>query len=63
MCGQSAAMNPHWDFTWWVSAAAAGELGDDAKAREALANLSRLKPSADGIFPTSAFSSILRAVI
>jgi TolB-like protein len=51
MCGQSAAMNPHWDFTWWISAAAAGELGDDAKAREAFANLSRLKLGAPVEFP------------
>lgn len=63
-------MNPNWDFTWWVAAAAAGELGDDAKAREALANLSRLKAGAPIEFP--AFSvfvdplrrdSILRGLI
>ena len=52
MCAQSAAMNPDWDFTWWVTAAAAGELGDDAKANEALTNLSRLKPGARIEFPT-----------
>jgi DNA-binding winged helix-turn-helix (wHTH) protein len=34
-----------------LAAAAAGELGDDAKAREALANLSRLKPGAPIEFP------------
>jgi adenylate cyclase len=51
MCAESAAMNPNWDFTWWVAAAAAGELGDDAKAREALANLSRLKAGAPIEFP------------
>jgi len=44
-------MNPNWDFTWWISAAAAGELGDEEKAREALANLSRLKPEAPIAFP------------
>lgn len=44
-------MNPNWDFTWWVSAAVAGELGDEAKAKEALANLSRLKPGAPDEFP------------
>ena len=51
LCAQSAAMNPNWDFTWWILAAAAGELGDDAKAREALANLSRLRPEAPIAFP------------
>ena len=33
ICARSAAMNPKWDFTWWISAAAAGELGDEEKAR------------------------------
>ena len=44
-------MNPNWDFTWWMLAAAAGEQGDHAKAREALANLSRLRPEAPVAFP------------
>jgi len=51
LCVQSAAMNPNWDFTWWVLAAAAGEQADDDKAREALANLSRLRPGAPIAFP------------
>jgi adenylate cyclase len=51
LCAQSAAMNPNWDFTWWIQAAAAGERSDDAKAREALANLSRLRPEAPIAFP------------
>jgi hypothetical protein len=51
LCAQSTAMNPNWDFIWWILAAAAGELGDDAKAREAFANLSRLRPEALVAFP------------
>ena len=51
LCVQSAAMNPNWDFTWWILAAAAGERSDEAKAREALANLSRLRPEAPVAFP------------
>ena len=51
LCAQSAAMNPNWDFTWWVLAAAAGERSNDAKAREAFANLSRLRPEGPIAFP------------
>ena len=45
-------MNPHWDFTWWKSGAAAGELNDDIMARKALDNLTRLKGGAPIEFPT-----------
>lgn len=34
-CAESVAANPDWDFTWWVTAAAAGEAGDLARARKA----------------------------
>jgi hypothetical protein len=44
-------MNPIWDFTWWISAVVAGDLGDKEKVREALANLSTLKPEASIAFP------------
>jgi predicted Zn-dependent protease len=32
-CVESANANPDWDFTWWVIAAIAGELGQDERAR------------------------------
>jgi hypothetical protein len=36
---ESAAIHPDWEFTWWVMAAAAGQLGQEARAREALSRL------------------------
>jgi hypothetical protein len=44
-------MNPHWDFTWWISAAAAGEVGDKAKSGKAFDHLSRLRPGEAIEFP------------
>jgi TolB-like protein len=44
LCAESVAANPDWDFTWWVTAAAAGEAGDTDRAREALDNLLRIGP-------------------
>ncbi len=42
LCTESVAIHPDWEFTWWVIAAAAGELGQEPRARDALSNLRRL---------------------
>lgn len=43
LCAESVAANPDWDFTWWVTAAAAGE---------ALRNLRRIGPDSRLTFPS-----------
>jgi TolB-like protein len=43
LCTESAAIHPDWEFTWWVTAAAAGALGEAARVRDALGQLRRLE--------------------
>jgi len=51
LCADSAAANPNWDFTWWVTAAAAGEAKDADRAEEAFQNLLRIGPDRTLAFP------------
>lgn len=44
LCADSAALNPDWDVTWWIAAAAASEMGQSPRVRSALHHLQRLSP-------------------
>lgn len=48
-CRQAAQAG--WDFTGWVTAAAAGEVGDVARAHEALRNLRQIGSDSKPNFP------------
>lgn len=51
LCAESLGANPDWDFSWWVTAAAAGEAGDLVRASEAFRNLRRIGPDSRLTFP------------
>jgi len=43
LCIESVNVKTDWNFTWWVMASASGQRGELDRAREALAQLSRLR--------------------
>ena len=51
VANESVAINPDWDFTWMVLAAACAMLGETQRAREAVTNIRRVLPHASVSHP------------